>query len=313
MNQPQSSARAHNPRMALIAGGASIITVIILIVMQLIAYLENGSASVLAALIDSFVDGGVAIMTFMAIKISLKPPDSEHRYGHGKVEGLAAIIQAAFVAAAGFFLLLQTISRFFSPVSPLEKGVMLAITVMAVSTVLSLMLIVIQKYSLLHAPSLAVESDKAHYSGDIVVNLGVIAVLLAARAGAPIWIDPLFAIGVAVYLGFTVKHIAGKGLDMLLDRELPDTQREIITAKVLDHPGVLGMHDLRTHKSGMRVFMSFDIELDPSLLLYHAHEIVRQVEHELLAQFPNAEILIHADPHGDTHDTRHNVEGAHHF
>jgi len=292
--------------MALFAGAASIATVAVLILIQLIAYLENGSASILAALIDSFVDAGVSIMTFMAINISLKPADSEHRYGHGKIEGLAALIQAAFVAAAGFFLLLQAASRLFAPPVSLEQGSNLAIAVMVVSSVLSLILITIQKYSLNHAPSLAVEADKAHYSGDIVVSIGVICVLIAVRAGAPFWIDPLFAIFVAIYLGFTVKNIAANGLDMLLDRELPDTTREIITARVLDHPGVMGMHDLRTHKSGMRVFMSFDIELDPSLLLYHAHEIVRQVEHELLTQFPNAEILIHADPHGDTYDTRHN-------
>jgi ferrous-iron efflux pump FieF len=152
-----------------------------------------------------------------------------------------------------------------------------------------------------------VEADQAHYSMDILVNIGVIGVLLGLRAGLPHWIDPVFGVAVVIYLGVMVTQIAGKGVDMLLDRELPGNAREVITSKVLSHPYVMGMHDLRTNKSGMRVFISFDIELDPSLLLYHAHEIVREVEHELLLDFPNAEILIHADPHGDTYDTRHHA------
>ncbi len=296
--------------MALVAGGASIGIVAILIAIKLYAAIETGSASVLASLIDSVVDANVSLMTFLAIHISLKPADDDHRHGHGKVEGLAALFQAAFIAGAGLFLLLESVGHFIGG-GRIAGDSTVAIAIMAVSAVLSFALVTIQKYSMKYAPSLAVEADHAHYSSDIVINIGVIVVLLAIDAGAPVWIDPAFAVGVAVYLGLTVLKIAGKGLDMLLDRELPGAAREIITKKVLCHKHVMGMHDLRTHKSGMRVFISFDIELDPSLLLYHAHEIVREVEYELLMDFPNAEILIHADPHGDTYDTRHHVHGVH--
>jgi ferrous-iron efflux pump FieF len=294
------------PRMALVAGAASIATVLVLIVIKLYATLSTGSASVLASLIDSVVDASVSIMTFAAIHISLKPADDDHRHGHGKVEGLAALFQAAFICGAGFFLLLESAERFATRSIPNESEI--AIAIMAVSTILSVFLVMVQNYTLRFAPSLAVESDRAHYSSDIIVNLGVIGVLMALQRGAPNWIDPAFAILVAAYLALTAKRIAEKGIDMLLDRELPGAAREIITKKVLSHKYVMGMHDLRTSKSGMKVFISFDIELDPSLLLYNAHEIVREVEYELLIEFPNAEILIHADPHGDTYDTRHSGE-----
>jgi ferrous-iron efflux pump FieF len=299
-----------NPRLALVAGALSLGTVSVLIVIKTWAYIDNGSVAVLSSLIDSIVDAGASLIMFMAIRLSLKPADSEHRYGHGKIEGLAALFQAAMIAGAAFFLFLEALMRFASPVAFNETHG--AITVMAISAVLSLGLTGVQTYILRSAPSLAVESDRAHYSTDFVVNLGVIVVLVALQNGAPGWIDPLFGVVLALYLGLTVKAIAGKGLDMLLDRELAGNVREMITAKVLSHQHVLGMHDLRTHKSGMRVFISFDMELDPSLLLYNAHEIVREVEHELLIDFPHAEILIHVDPYGDTHDTRHLVEGVHH-
>jgi ferrous-iron efflux pump FieF len=295
--------------MALIAGAASIVTVIVLIAIKLYAVYETGSAAVLASLIDSVVDASVSVMTFFAIHLSLKPADEDHRHGHGKVEGLAALFQAAFIAGSGFFLLLESAGRLGNHTMPHEGQ--FAVMIMVVSIILSMLLVMIQNYALRHAPSLAVEADKAHYSSDILINIGVIGVLIGLGHGAPAWVDPVFAIIVVVYLGFLVRHIAGKGIDMLLDRELPGDAREKITKKVLSHKYVMGMHDLRTSKSGMKVFISFDIELDPSLLLYNAHEIVREVEYELLIEFPNAEILIHADPHGDTYDTRHNVHGVH--
>jgi len=295
--------------MALIAGAASVATVLVLIVIKSFALIQTGSASILASLIDSVVDASVSIMTFLAIKISLKPADEDHRHGHGKVEGLAALFQAAFIAGAGFFLLLESAGRFTGPAATQENDI--AIAIMAVATILSVILVMVQNYSLKFAPSLAVEADRAHYSSDILMNVGVIGVLFGLQHGAPWWIDPAFAVLVAFYLALTVRRIAGKAVDMLLDRELSGDARERITKKVLSHKYVMGMHDLRTSKSGMKIFISFDIELDPSLLLYNAHEIVREVEFELLIDFPNAEILIHADPHGDTYDTRHSGEVHH--
>lgn len=296
---------------ALWAGLASVVTVTLLIGIKGFAFWQSDAISILATLIDSLADAAVSAVNVMAIRYSLKPADREHRYGHGKVEGIAALFQAAFIVGAGVFLVLESLSRLAEP-HAVEDGSVLVIVVMVISVALSALLVFIQNSSLKFAPSLAVEADKAHYSGDIAVNAGVVIVLLALQKGAPAWIDPVFAVAVAVYLAFTACQIALKGLDMLLDRELPDDVRKKITAKILTHDGVLGIHDLRTYKSGMTVFMSFDIEVDSDLSLRDAHDIVREVELKLLQDFPNAEILIHADPAGDTHDTRHQISGVHH-
>jgi len=298
------------PRLALFAGAASIFTVVILILIKGGAYLGSNSASVLASLVDSLSDAGVSVMSFLAIHYSLRPADANHRHGHGKAEGLAALMQAAFIGGAGVFLLFESLTRFTQAHE--LRGQSFVITVMAVSTALSGALVALQRYSLNHAPSLAVEADKAHYNADIVVNIGVIGIMVALGHGAPAWIDPVFAIAVACWLAFTVRNVAGKGLDMLLDRELPDDVRLAITQKVLAQKNVLGMHDLRTNKSGMKIFISFDIEVDPHQSLQEAHEVTRAVEKALLSDFPLAEIMIHVDPHGDTEDSRHQVAGVHH-
>lgn len=309
--QPETvQENSYKPHYALWAGMASVATVALLIALKLFAFWQSESVSILATLIDSLSDAVVSVISFMAIRYSLKPADEDHRYGHGKVEGLAALFQAAFIVGAGVFLVFESISRFASPHPVTQNGFIIGI--MTVSILLSALLVFIQNHSLKYAPSLAVEADKAHYSGDIAVNGGVVAVLVALQYGAPAWIDPAFAVVVAFYLAGVALVIAMKGVDMLLDRELPADLRKAIATRVLSHEGVMGIHDLRTYKSGMTVFISFDIELDPDLVLREAHEIVREVELELLQDFPHAEILIHADPAGDTHDTRHQVSGVHH-
>lgn len=294
---------------ALFAGLIAVTVVFFLVAIKTYAYMQSGSASILASLVDSISDSAISLMSLSAIRYSLKPDDEEHRYGHGKIEGFAALFQAAFLCGAGVFVVFESLSRFGGPIN--VEHHMLSITVMGVSLVLTLFLVTAQRHILKHAPSLAVEADKAHYSTDIAVNLGIIIVLAGLYAGLPSWIDPVCAILVAVYMAFTARDIAMKGADMLLDKELEGTAREDITRIVLTNKGVIDMHDLRTRRAGMRVFMAFDIEVDSNLSLIDAHEISREVENELLAIFPHADIFIHVDPQGDTDDGRHRVKGVH--
>lgn len=298
----------YKPRAALAAGAASLAVVAVLIAVKAVAYWQTGSSAVFASLMDSIVDVTASAMSFLAIHLSLKPADKNHRSGHGKIEGLAALLQALLILSGGFSLLYEAIVRLAEP-RHIDKPD-LAIGIMLFSILLSMLLVALQNRVLKNAPSLAVESDKAHYSMDIAVNIGVIAVLLGLRGGMPGWIDPVFAALVSVYLAFTAKMIAKKGLDMLLDRELPKETRSQILDTIRVQDGVLGVHDLRTSQSGMRIFMSFDIEADPDLSLIKAHDIARKVEEALLKIWPHADIMIHVDPHGDTDDSRHMVNAV---
>lgn len=295
---------------AVLAGSGALVAVFILIVIKAYAYYTSGAASVLSSLIDSVVDAGMSLMALIAIFYAIKPADYEHRHGHGKAEGVSALFQAAFISGAAAFLLFESAQRFFSPVQIQDQ--MLASLIMGVSVIVSILLVILQRFSLSRTPSLALEADKMHYSSDIVVNIGVIAILGAHYYGAPDWVDPAFAALVAFILILTARTIALKALDMLLDREMPAPVREEIIQKVLLDEEVLGLHDLRTRRSGLQSFISFDMEVDANLPFARAHEISRRVEQDLLEAFPEAEIMIHLDPHGDTQDSRHRVEGVHH-
>lgn len=296
------------PRYALIASAWAIGTVSILIFIKGYAYSQSESAAMLATFTDSCTDAAISIMMLMALRYSLRPADRDHRHGHGKMEGIAALFQAAFLSGAGIFLAFESLNRFIEPRAVSEH--MFGITVAAIAMVLSAVLVTVQRYCLTRAPSLAVEADRAHYSTDIALNGSVIIALLVNYYGGPAWVDPACALLIAAYYGWTARTIALSAVDMLMDKELPEAVREKIRSIIRRNPDILGHHDLRTRKSGMVLHISMDVELDPRLSLEHSHEIIRAVEHDLLDDFPYAEIIIHADPFGDTHDTRHQVKGT---
>jgi ferrous-iron efflux pump FieF len=291
------------PRYALFAFFWALGTVFILIVIKGYAYWHSGSAAILATLTDSFTDAAMSLLMLMALKYSLRPADRSHRHGHGKMEGIGALFQAACLFGAALFLMFEGMQRFANPQAITHH--MLGMGVAAIAIVLSILLVLVQRYCLTKAPSLAVESDQAHYTTDIALNGSVIAALAVAYYGGPLWVDPLCALAVAGYYIYAGRKIALKAADMLTDRELPQAVRERIAETIRRHPDILGFHDLRTRKSGMTIHITFDVEIDPDLPLRDAHELSRALEMDILIDYPHAEIIIHKDPYGDTHDARH--------
>lgn len=291
------------------AGYASVAIVVVLIFAKSLAYYASGSSSVLSSLTDSVMDSFVSLIALGSIYYAQRPADEDHRWGHGKMEGVSALFQAAVIFAGAFFLVLEAASHFLAP-APIEHHG-LGMAVMAFSIVLSVLLVWIQRLTLKKAPSLAVEADSAHYGSDILINAGVMIVLILIANGAPLWIDPLFTILVAAMMAGISRKIGGKAVDMLLDRELPDSERSRLIDIIAGQDGVKGWHDLRATRHGMGVVVSVDIEVAADLSLRAAHDIARQVESKILLTYPHAEILIHIDPEGDTDDTRHKVQGIH--
>lgn len=298
------------PRYALFAARWAVGTVLILIIIKSYAYAMSGSVALLGTLVDSLTDGGISLMMLLAVRFSMKPADAEHRYGHGKVEGLAAMFQAAFLAGASVFLVLESLQRLASPQA--VEHHLLGISVAGISIILSLIVVAVQNFAIKYSQSLAVAADRSHYMSDLLLNGGVIVALAVNMQGGPLWVDTLCGILIAGYIAFTAAKIGKDAGDMLMDRELGDDVRGQIKEIVRAHKSVLGMHDLRTRRIGMYIHISFDIEADPELSLRDAHAISRDLEEEIVKAFPNADILIHIDPHGDTYDVRHRVQGVHH-
>lgn len=291
------------PASALFAGWAAIIIVGIMIFAKGSAYLFSGSSAVFSALIDSLADILMSGTALIALKMSLKPADSGHRYGHGKIEGLFALIQAVVIMGGASVIVINALLGLAEPEKLTDQ--VLASGVIVLSLILTVILTTIQKRALRDHSSLAIESDHAHYKSDLVLNGSVLAVLIATYFGAPYWIDSLCALGIALYVGRTGYEVGVNAVNMLLDREVEEETRQAILDIILSHSEVLDVHDLRAIRSGMKMIISFDIEVDPNILLWSAHEIALDVERDILKSFPLAEIMIHVDPAGSPIDQRH--------
>jgi ferrous-iron efflux pump FieF len=278
------------------ASYASFTVAVILIVIKLMAWRVTGSVSLLGSLLDSSLDLMASLINVFAVRHALVPADHEHRFGHGKAEALAALGQSLFVGASAVALLMEAGRRIILPRYVDAGG--WAIAVMALSLVLTLILVRYQRYVVERTGSLAISADSLHYATDILIN-GTILVGLVAVVGLG-WtlLDPLLAIAVSIYLFYSAWRIARTSFDHLMDRELDDNTRKAIRDIVLSHKEVRAMHDLRTRSSGMQSFIQFHLELDGNLTLVQAHRISDEVERMVNAKFPDAEVLIHEDPAG---------------
>lgn len=287
------------------AARASLVVSAILVVAKLFAYLVTGSIVMLSALIDSTIDVLTCLTTLAGVQRALRPADAEYRYGHGKAEPLAALVQGAFVAGSAVILGYEAINRLIHP-APVAM-MALGMGVMVLSIVLTLALVLFQKYVVRKTGSVAIGASHLLYSGDLGLNFAVIVALeLEHVTGAGFW-DPLFALVISALLLWGAARVAIRALKLLLDRELPDSERGRITGLVMAHEAARGVHDLRTRSDGKRTFIEMHLELDGSLTLTQAHDIADDIERMLKATFPDSDILIHQEPAGlndDRLDTR---------
>jgi len=272
---------------------ASTTLAVLLILTKAIAWLLTDSVSLLATLIDSCLDALASLFNLIAVRHALTPADKYHRFGHGKAEALAGLGQATFITGSALFVLLEAISHLLHPQA--IEAMPLGIGIIAFSIVATLVLVRFQQYVIDKTDSTAIKADCLHYKTDLFVNAGVLVALMLAFYDLPIF-DPLIAMAIAAYILYSAWDIASESLALLMDRELPDSDRERIKEIARAHPETRGIHDLRTRKSGMTVFIQLHLELDDHLTLAQAHHIADEVEVEILAEFPEAEVIIHEDP-----------------
>lgn len=273
----------------------SVMVAATLVVAKLVAWAFSGSVAMLASLADSSLDLVASLTTFFAVRYASTPADAEHRYGHGKAEALASLLQALLVALSAGYLIHESWNRFTNP-QPLDAGA-LALSVMGLSIALTLGLVWAQTRAVKQTGSLAVTGDRAHYFADLSSNMVVVGGLVLALVGIE-RADPIMGFVVVLWLFWTAFTVGRDAISSLMDRELPDEEREHIIALAGDDPRVLGVHQLRTRASGPFIHIQMHMELDPELTLTQAHAILVAAEARVMAAYPAADVLIHPDPRG---------------
>jgi len=274
----------------------SVATASILVAIKLAAWLASGSVALLASMADSGLDLLASLGTFFAVRYAVAPPDPEHRFGHGKAEAFASLMQAGLVFASAALIAREAIGDLLGP-HPL-KDEDWAIVVMLVSTALTGVLIAAQTRVLRRTASVAVSGDRAHYASDLASN-----VIALAGIGASAWLgfnslDAWAALAVAALLLWGAVSVFREASGQLMDHELSDEARAWIVRLMTEDPRLTDVHQLRTRASGPYVHMQMHVDLDPELTLEAAHQVIVAAEKRVLAAFPAADIIIHADPRG---------------
>lgn len=288
--------RADHGRLMRLASLASVGAALLLIAIKFVAFLQTGSVSLLSTLFDSALDAGASIVNLIAIRQALMPADAEHRFGHGKAEPIAGLVQVAFILGSSILLLSEVVDHFLHPqqVQAPEIG----IAVMVFSMAVTLALVALQRHVVRKTGSVAVKADLAHYASDFLVNGSVIAALVLSAWFGWWWIDPAIGLAIALFIAWAALRIGREALDMLMDREMDEVDRTRIKDIVRGHDEVMNLHDLRTRVAGRDRFIQFHLELDGALSLTEAHRISDAVEADIRAAFPDAEVIIHEDPAG---------------
>jgi ferrous-iron efflux pump FieF len=274
----------------------SVVVALLLISVKFAAWLETGSVALLSSLIDSLLDAVASIVNLFAVRHALTPADREHRFGHGKAEPLAVLGQSAFITGSALLLLAEAVRRLIHPAT--VENPPAGIAVMVFSIVVTIALVLYQRHVVRRTGSIAITADELHYRGDLILNGSVIAALILSGTFGLRILDPLFGAAIGLWIIYSAARLARLSLVQLMDRELPDDEREKIRDIALSHPEVAAAHDLRTRVAGPTAFIQLHIEMDGDISLVRAHEISDEVEARLRAAYPHAEIIIHQDPEG---------------
>ena len=274
----------------------SVATAIVLVSLKMAAWIASDSTAMLASMADSGLDLVASLVTFFAVRYAAAPPDAEHRFGHGKAEAFASLVQAGLVFASAALIAREAVGDLVTPHPLQQEG--WAVAVMVVSIGLTLLLLRAQTIVLRQTASVAVSGDRAHYASDLASNVvALIGIAASAWLGVN-GLDAAAALVVAALLLWSAIGVFREASSQLMDHELPDDDRAEIVRLVTADGRLANVHQLRTRASGPYIHMQMHVDLDPDITLETAHQAIVAAEKRILEAFPAADILIHADPHG---------------
>jgi cation diffusion facilitator family transporter len=276
----------------------SVFAAIFLTGFKLVVGLLTGSLGILSEALHSGLDLVAAVITYISVRISDRPADKKHNYGHGKIENFSAFIETLLLLITCAWIISEATDRLVTGKTEIEVNAWSYIVIIS-SIIIDIsrsraLYRVARKYN-----SQALEADGLHFSTDIWSSAVVLFGLVCANFGF-FFADSVAALVVAVIVLYVSFRLGKRAIDALLDKA-PQDKIPVVQQALANYPEVKQFHSLSIRTSGAVTFIKFNIHLDPDLTLRQAHEICNSIEAELQTLIPRSEVYIHTEPQDPGH------------
>lgn len=278
------------------ASRASLVLALFLIAIHVPVYALTGSMAVFSSLMESVGDAFASAVAFAAVRVSQQDADGKHSFGYGKAESLGSLVLCGFIALTSLTVIKDSTIRLWQPVPLANENLIYWMS--SVAMVATFGLVWFQKWVLSKTANSVIEADHIHYKGHLLAYASMVSGALLAQLFGFHWADSVAGILISVLMLLHMWPVATNSYHVLMDRELDENLRQQILGVIQSHPYGTHAHGLKTRRSGDTIFLQFHLEFKHSLTLSDAHSQAHAVVDTVKQHWPNAEVLVHAEPFG---------------
>lgn len=276
----------------------SIVASLLTISIKSAAFYITGSVGFMSDAMESLINLAAGIIAFIMLKVSARPPDKEHPFGHDKAEYFSSLIEGLLIVIAAIGIAYAAINRIYhpQPLSELNIGMFLSVIATIINLVTARILLF---YGRKHN-SITLEADSHHLMTDVWTTVGIIAGIFLVKLTNWQILDPLMAIAVSISILYTGGKLIIRSTDGLMDTKL--SEKELIRIRqILDSfkEQDIKFHALYTRQAASKRFISFHLLVSGDSSVYKAHEVTKLIENELLKEYAYSDIFIHLEPNND--------------
>jgi cation diffusion facilitator family transporter len=271
--------------------GTSIIT----IVLKFLAYWLTGSVGLLSDAVEAVVNIVAALVALAVLTYASAGPDREHNFGHEKAQYFSSGIEGALIFVAAGGIVWTAIPRLLHP-RPIEQ-VSLGLGLSVVAALANVWCAWLMLRAARSHRSITLEADAKHLLTDVWTTAGVLVGVVLVEWSGWLRLDPIVALAVAVQILWTGWHLMTRSFEGLMDRAVPEEDREAIVAVLeeLRHQGG-DYHALRTRMAGAKSFVDVHVLLPGRMSIQEGHDLVERLENDIRARLPHVEVLTHLEP-----------------
>jgi cation diffusion facilitator family transporter len=278
------------------AAALSIASNFALILLKLVAGAVTGSVAIVTEAVHSGIDLIASVVAYFSVRKAGEPADESHRYGHEKIENLAAAIEGMLILVGSGIIVYESVRRLIRGGTVDHLG--FGIAVVAFSAVANFVVSALIARTARTTASPALAGDAAHLRTDAYTSVAVLVGLALVQLTGAEWLDPVVALLVAGAIVTAGVRLLMGSSRVLVDEALPEQERAAIHAEVVafGDRGVVGYHQLRTRRAGARRYVDLHLQFEAGTSLEQAHEIAHAIQDKIAARLHGADVLIHLEP-----------------